>query len=406
VNEESIKLELEAQLKKLKEENDILRKRLSSIENISVNLRESIATAKLEQVPFQLMVANVKDYAIFMLDPKGFIVSWNEGAQRIKQYTEEEIIGKHFSIFYTAEDLESGKPERELKIAIETGKYEEEGWRIKKDGTKFWANVLITAIFNNAHELVGFAKITRDLTERKFSEELMLTKNKELSASNSELEQFAYVASHDLQEPLRIVASYVQLLSNKYSDKLNDEAREYINFAYKGAQRMRQLINDLLEYSRVGRMFHPLEEVDMNLMLENVKRDIDVANTPVTIIKKNELPVIHAEKVYMRQLLQNLIGNAIKFHKAGVEPVIEISSQMNGDMWQFNIRDNGIGIDKKFATRIFSIFQRLHTREEYPGSGIGLSICKKIVEFHGGEIWVDSELDKGSVFHFTIPSIS
>ncbi|QAR34449.1 sensor histidine kinase [Geovibrio thiophilus] len=225
----------------------------------------------------------------------------------------------------------------------------------------------------------------------------------ELERSNEELEQFAYIASHDLQEPLRMISSYTQLLAKRYKDKLDEDATEFINYAVDGANRMQVLINDLLSYSRVGTKGEEFSHVDLNGVLDIVKANLKgVIEESGAVIKYSKLPTVLADNSQMLQLFQNLTGNAIKFRREGVKPEIEISAKKEGNMFRFMVKDNGIGIDKKYLDRIFVIFQRLHTKEEFPGTGIGLAICKKIVERHGGEISVESAEGKGSDFIFTL----
>lgn len=224
-----------------------------------------------------------------------------------------------------------------------------------------------------------------------------------LARSNAELEQFAYVASHDLQEPLRMISSYVQLLSRRYKGQLDQDADEFIAFAVDGTLRMQQLINDLLAYSRVGtRGKSPVptnfEDVFSKVMA-NLKMAVAESGTVVT---HDQLPTAMADELQMVQLFQNLIGNAIKF-RGRENPQVHVSARPEGREWIFSVRDNGIGIDTQFHDRIFVLFQRLHAREEYPGTGIGLTVSKKIVERHGGRIWLESELGKGTTFYFTIP---
>jgi light-regulated signal transduction histidine kinase (bacteriophytochrome) len=226
----------------------------------------------------------------------------------------------------------------------------------------------------------------------------------ELQRSNQELEQFAYVASHDLQEPLRMVASYVQLLEREYKGKLDADADEFIGFAVDGAKRMQALIQDLLTYSRVGRAEPATEPADLEVALGkalgNLKTAIDESGATV---EADAMPTVVADASQMTQLFQNLIGNAVKFH--GADPVsVHVGAERENGAWHFRVQDNGIGIDPKHADRIFAIFQRLHTRAEYPGTGIGLALCRKIVERHGGEIWVESEPGTGTTFRFTVPA--
>jgi signal transduction histidine kinase len=229
----------------------------------------------------------------------------------------------------------------------------------------------------------------------------------ELARSNKELEQFAFVASHDLQEPLRMVTSYMQLLKRQYGGQLGEDADEYIGFAVDGANRMHQLINALLTYSRVDTKGEPpvptSSEKALNQALLNLQVAIEERDAVVTY---DELPAVTADEVQLAQLFQNLIGNAIKFGKEGGRPEVHISVRPVDGMWEFSVRDNGIGIDPKYSSRVFELFQRLHGREEYPGTGIGLAVCKRIVDRHGGRIWVESEPNRGSVFYFTLPAVS
>jgi light-regulated signal transduction histidine kinase (bacteriophytochrome) len=245
----------------------------------------------------------------------------------------------------------------------------------------------------------------QDITERKRMEVALQEKTKELAQSNEDLEQFAYVASHDLQEPLRMVASYVQLLARRYKGKLDSDANEFIDFAVDGAVRMRKLISDLLTYSRVGTQGKELSPTDTEAVLGQSINDLKVAiEENGALVTHDPLPTVMADRSQLGQLLQNLIGNAIKF-RGSEPPRIHISASRTGNGWTFSVRDNGIGIAPEYAERIFVIFQRLHHREEYAGTGIGLAVCKKIVERHGGRIWVKSEIGKGATFYFILPAV-
>ncbi|MBD3226898.1 MAG: PAS domain S-box protein [Candidatus Lokiarchaeota archaeon] len=245
----------------------------------------------------------------------------------------------------------------------------------------------------------------RDITEIKRTEKKLKSYAERLERSNKELEQFAYVASHDLQEPLRSIGSFAQLLSRRYKDKLDADANDFIKFIVDGSNRMKMLINDLLTYSRIESRGKPFEMVSgeeiIKIVMSNLREKIDDNNVKIT---HDYLPNIFGDKSQLIRLFQNLIENAIKFR--GEKPArIHISAEKEENYWKFAIKDNGIGIEKKHFDRIFIIFKRLHTKEEYPGSGLGLALCKKIIKRHNGRIWVDSELNKGSTFYFTIPII-
>lgn len=242
-----------------------------------------------------------------------------------------------------------------------------------------------------------------EISERKRVEEQLERTLADLKRSNEELQQFASVASHDLQEPLRMVASYTQLLEKRYKDALDADAKEFIQFAVDGATRMQRLIDDLLAYSRVGSRNKPFEPTDCQAVLEQAIDDLGIAIEETdAVITHDELPTVLADEFQLEQLFQNLIGNAIKF-RSSQAPRIHVSARQEADEWVFSVRDNGIGIDPLYNDKILEIFQRLHGRDKYPGTGIGLAICKRIAERHGGRIWVDSEVDKGSIFYFTIP---
>lgn len=242
-----------------------------------------------------------------------------------------------------------------------------------------------------------------EIAERKHSEKALAQKAQELARSNEELERFAYVASHDLQEPLRMVVSYLQLLERRYQGKLDATADEFIAYAVDGAGRMQTLIRDLLSYSRVGTQTQAFALIDSAVVLERAIANLQMAIAESSAaITYDPLPVVMVDASQFTQLFQNLIGNAIKFH-GEQPPQIHVSAKRIEDTWQFSVRDNGIGIEPEYTERIFIIFQRLHRRADYPGTGIGLAICRKIVELHGGRLWMESEPGQCSVFYFTLP---
>jgi len=336
------------------------------------------------------------------IGPDGRITDVNKATELATGYSRNELIGTDFSDYFTDPE----KAREGYQHVFREGLVLDYELEIQhRDGrvTPVLYNASIYKDENGA--VIGAFAAARDITERKKAEELLKLKLEELARSNAELEQFAYVSSHDLQEPLRMIASYLQLLQRKYQGKLDEKADKYIYFAVDGASRMQNLINDLLEFSRVTTKAREFEPTDCKSVLDKVLFDLEVS------IKENEasissgsLPVVMADPVQFTQLFQNLISNAIKFRSENA-PKIEISAEKKAGQWLFSVKDNGIGIDPKYSERIFEVFKRLNKREEYPGTGIGLSICKKIIERHGGQIWVESEPGKGSTFYFTLPVI-
>jgi len=253
-------------------------------------------------------------------------------------------------------------------------------------------------------DITHLKEVERELVALKEAEEEIMKKTDELARSNLELRQFAYIASHDLQEPLRAISGFTELLQKRYQGQLDERADKYISFITEGSLRMQHMIQDLLLYSRVETQAHEFEKIDSNVSLEQAVANLRVSiqeNNPV--ITNDPLPEIIADGEQITLLFQNLIGNAIKYHKPNVIPAIHVSAKKDKENWLFSVSDNGIGIDEKYADRLFKIFQRLHTRNEYPGTGIGLAVCKRIVERHSGTIWVKSTPGEGATFYFTIP---
>jgi PAS domain S-box-containing protein len=361
---------------------------------------------------FVLLVSQVREYAIFMLDVTGHILTWNQGAERIKGYIPHEIIGKHFSIFYTAEDKASNKPTNELAIAIRTGKYEEEGWRVRKDGTLFWASVIITPIYSDRH--IGFAKVTRDLTERKEMEKLGRS-NAILEATNKELERFASTASHDLKEPLRKIITYSGKVLKDDKD-ISARACEYLNKVLSSAKRMSVMIDDIMNFSALAAK-EPFESCSlMDVLSESTDLLEHTITERKTVIHATDLPRAIIIPSQMRQLFQNLLSNAIKFAKKDTPAEITITceyvkkAEAGDGLWpadeylRIRFTDNGIGFNQQDAMRIFNLFDRLHSRNAYEGSGLGLAICKKIADNHGGTLTATSQPGEGAEFVLTIPA--
>ncbi|MBF0492595.1 MAG: PAS domain S-box protein [Deltaproteobacteria bacterium] len=391
-----------------------------------------------------LLIEHVQDYAIFMLDSKGFVVTWNPGAERIMGYAEQEIVGQHFSCFYTQEDQGKAKPAQEIQFAALKGRVEEEGWRKRKDGTLFWASTVITAIYDQEKTLLGFAKVTRDLTERKKNEEelkrvhseleknvekrtlelsktnqelkkeiaerkraeaALKLKTEELERSNKELEQFAYIASHDLQEPLYIIGGFADSIREQGAQNLDEESLFLLGRIQKASHRMSQLITDLLQYAKVNVQKDSFERVDLNLLIQEILVELDLKiKESRAMIQVNPLPQVYANKLQMRQLFQNLIMNAIKYRKKDVPLELIISVHPSERCFvEIRLQDNGIGFEPEYSSKILEPFQRLHSRGEYEGSGLGLAICQKIISRHGGKIEAKSVPEQGAIFSVTLP---
>jgi light-regulated signal transduction histidine kinase (bacteriophytochrome) len=284
----------------------------------------------------------------------------------------------------------------------------------KKNHEPIWINASINPVFNEKGMVVNWVGVQRNVTEDKKAEMKMATLHEDLikqanklEASNKELEHFAYIASHDLQEPLRMVTSFLGLLEKKYDGVLDVKGKQYLNFAIDGAKRMRQMVMDLLDYSRVGRLAANTEEVDLNTLVRDIiryyneKQEKDKKPT----INVGKLPIIRGLKTPLMQVFQNLISNGIKYRRENVGSVININVKEQDDYWHFTVQDNGMGIKEEYFDKIFIIFQRLHTTEKVKGTGLGLAITKKIIETMGGKIWVESVVGEGSTFNFTISKI-
>ncbi|MGC1371534.1 MAG: PAS domain S-box protein, partial [Candidatus Sulfotelmatobacter sp.] len=355
-------------------------------------------------------VVQSSEDAIVAKTLEGTITAWNPGAEKLYGYSAAEVLGKPLRMLLLPERAEE---ETDILMRVRRG----EGFthldtvRVRKDGKKVDVSVTISPIKDANGNIIGASNIGRDVTERKHAEgqlaaqaQELSRKAEELARSNADLEQFAYVASHDLQEPLRMVTAYTQLLSERYSGKLDETANKFIGYAQDGAVRMQVLIQDLLAFSRVGRKEDARTAVDCNAVIEEVRQVLAPAvQESGAAITCSNLPMVLADRTQMVQLFQNLIGNAIKFRGAK-PPVISVRAERQDQNWVFSVEDNGIGIDPEYAENIFVIFQRLHARAEYPGNGIGLAICKKIVERYGGKIWVESQPEAGSTFRFVMPA--
>jgi len=488
---------------------------------------------------FRMMVDQVKDYAIIMLDPQGQIISWNAGAERIKGYRAEEIIGKHFSIFYPKEEVRTGSPQRQLDIVKSLGSLELQGWRVRKDGGRFWANVTLSTLLDEEGNIVGFIKMTRDATEKRSMEEALqksrnmlerlfetapdavvvvdgngtirkvnqqtealfgymreeligqriehlmperyhrhhrqhrrnyfedprprkmgiglelygrshdgreipvdimlnpiettegiwafavirditLQKQSEaqisqlntalkhqvaqLAATNRELEAFSYSVSHDLRAPLRHIIGFVDLLNTKATLTLDDKSRHYLRVITEAAQKMGTLIDDLLAFSRMGRTEIMKTRVDFGLLVKDIVKEL------AEEVKDRELeweisvlPAVIGDTAMLRQVVYNLVANAIKYTRPVAPAKIEIGAVEQENETEFYIRDNGVGFDAAYVNKLFGLFQRLHRTDEFEGTGVGLAIVQRIVTRHGGRVWAEGAPGEGATFWFTLP---
>lgn len=360
----------------------------------------------------RILIENIPNYAIFMLDPGGHIISWNAGAENLKGYRSEEIIGRHFSRFYPEEDIRSGKPAKELEEALAKERIDDEGWRVRKDGTRFWANVTIMPVRSASGELRGFAKITRDMSDYKNAKDEILQLNanlerqvEERTATNNELEAFSYSVSHDLRAPLRSIDGFSQALLEDYADSLDDRAKGYLNRVRAATQRMGDLIDDMLTLSRVTRAEMRREIVDLSALAAEVLAELQ-QNQPERKVVWHIEPGMTAvgDAHLLRVMLFNLLGNAWKFTGKTANARIEFGAAHNDNgAMEYFVRDNGVGFDMTYAGKLFSAFQRLHRADEFHGTGIGLATVKRIIHRHGGQVRGAGVSGKGATFYFTLP---
>ncbi len=396
------------------------------IQQYNEDLRLKNELLRQSEERYHRMVSEVEDYVIILLDEEGYIQNWNKGAQQIKGYSADEIIGKHFSIFYSPEDRQKGVPEKILLEAKANGKALHEGWRLRKDGSVFWGSVVMTALHNDDNKVIGFTKVTRDLTDKKMTEERLRAtslkleeKNKELERMNEELSSFAYISSHDLQEPLRKIQTFSDRILELEYNNLSEKGRDYFERMQRGAQRMQKLIRDILAYSRTTTSDKKLEETDLNEVIAQSKIELEMQITEKkAVVESAPLPRLKVIPFQIQQLFNNLLGNALKFSKPDVPPHVVISSELveaaaihgnyssaSDQFLRISVSDNGIGFDPMYEKKIFEVFQRLHGRAEYGGTGIGLAICKRIVENHHGILTAESIPNEGATFHIYLPVV-
>ena len=364
---------------------------------------------------FRLLVHSVRDYGIFMLDPDGTIAGWNEGAERIKGYTAEEIIGKHFSIFYPPEDLAAGKPEMELRMVRRDGRFEDEGWRLRKDGTRFWANVVITALRNDAGELIGFAKVTRDLTDRRAAELKAIEDARRVAraeAANRTKSEFLAAMSHELRTPLNAIGGYVDLLTLGVHGPVNEAQADALERVRKGQRHLLALINDLLNFSRIeaGQVTYTITPVSLTELVAAVRPLIEpqaYARDIRLVTGRNPSGITAAaDRSRAEQILLNLLTNAVKFTQPG--GTITVREHAHNDRAIIEVEDTGIGIPENMLEEIFEPFTQVgrSLTSAHEGTGLGLAISRDLARGMNGDLTVRSQEGVGSVFALILPLAS
>ena len=361
---------------------------------------------------YRLLVENVRDYAIFALDVNGFVLSWNAGARHLKGYAAEEIIGRHFSTFYEPEAVAAAFPEYELETAARVGRFEDEGWRVRKDGSRFWANVIITALRDSAGELVGYAKVTRDLTERKLAEERAVADARRIAtaeASNRAKSEFLAAMSHELRTPLNAIGGYAELIAMGLRGPVTPEQSGDLDRIRRSQQHLLAVINDLLNYSRIeaGQLSLDIAPVPVREMLDTsvamMAPQAELQGLALELERCEPGVSLRADRTKVEQVLLNLLSNAIKFTPAGGR--VSVSCEPDGDRVRIAVTDTGIGIPSEKQEAIFEPFVQVGRSLSNPGdgTGLGLAISRDLARAMGGSLEVRSDRDAGSTFTLTLP---
>jgi len=374
---------------------------VASIADLTVR-REAERALRESEERFRLLVQGTRDYAIFMHDPEGRITVWNEGAERILGYRAEEILDERFIRFYPPEEIARGSPDSDLRTAVDKGSLEVEGWRVRKDGSRFWAGVLITPLFGPGREILGFGKVVRDLTERRKQEEQLKASEARLRQTVLELESYAYTISHDLRSPLRAIQGYAHFLSERLADQADAESHRMLQRMGQAAVRLDHLIRDLLSYSAIAQTDVEFQVVELDEILDHVAGHYP-ALTKVSLRVRAPLSRVRGQPSLLIQVLSNLLDNAVKFVPTDRSPEVDIwTERREGGRILLFIQDNGIGIPREAWEGVFKPFTRLHPEGEYKGTGIGLAIVRKAVERLGGSIRLQSQPGKGSRFEIEL----
>lgn len=363
---------------------------------------------------FQQLI-QIKDYAIIMLSPDGRILSWNLGAQHIFGYTASEVVDKHFSVCYALDHQVAGVIDDHLRSSISIGRLELEWQLTKKDGSSFFVNLSYTPLYKTPDLLRGFSATVRDISIQKHIadenrllheklEERVRQRTRELENANSELSAFSYSVSHDLRTPLRAISGFSKMFLEDYGNTLDDEGARIFNNIIDNTELMAKLIDDLLEFSRLSRLEVLDQQIDVKAIINKCISDLLLiwSEKEYDIIV-GEIPECQADANMMKQVWMNLIENALKYSSKVDKPVLIIDCTQDEKAYTYSIRDNGAGFDMQYASKLFGVFQRLHTNDEFPGTGLGLALVNRIVTKHDGRVWAESEIDKGTAIYFTIP---
>jgi len=363
----------------------------------------------------RLLVEGVQDYAICLLDAEGRVISWNSASERIEGYRAEDLVGRHFSFVFNPEDQQRGRPQQAMEAAAARRHSEGEFWLVRKDGSGYWANVVLNALHADDGRLIGFTEVIRNITERKRSqdeiqrwsaelEQRVNQRTAQLEAANQELEAFSYSVSHDLRSPLRHIEGFIGMLRESAQKNLTAHQQQILKVIGDSAKKMDRLIDELLAFSRTARAEMLQRNVAMAAVLEQARKELR-SQTAGRKIKWtiHPLPEVDGDPAMLRQVLINLLANALKYSVQRFQAEIEVGSSQSEREFVFFVRDNGVGFDPYYAHKLFGVFQRLHPAHEFPGTGIGLAIVRRIIARHGGRTWAEGKLDHGATFYFSIP---
>ncbi|HZV37037.1 MAG TPA: ATP-binding protein [Verrucomicrobiae bacterium] len=376
---------------------------------------DSDGTSHRNQELLRLLIEHVTDYAIYVLDAHGMVTSWNEGAEGMTGYSAKEALHRHLNHCFTRVEVKQGKPANELRTALEKGTIQSEGWCRRKDGSTYYAQWTITALRDGSGKPAGFLKLARDITERQQHanaiakmnadlEQRVRERTAQLEDANQELEAFSYSVSHDLRAPLRHIDGFIEILQENAATKLDPESREHLQTIAQAARQMGRLIDALLAFSRLARAQVNKRRLDLNLVLRDVLGALkgEIRHRKIQWII-HKLPVVDADPVLFKQVMLNLVSNAVKYTRKRPRAIIEIGTGSNRREHVIFVRDNGVGFDMAHSDKLFGAFQRLHRASEFEGTGVGLANVRRIIHRHGGRVWAEGIVDTGAIFYFSLP---